>query len=155
MGEMTYSNKFIEGIRICSACNKSFEVKLFDVGSGFNINFLNCPHCGGRNDIWLLISNKPIIELQNQNQKLKEEVQLCEKLSTDIIVEKMLNESLSEELGRTSEQKETMYLQQISELKELLSQWQTAFHYRGQRLYEQDAQINVLKRQIRDLEGKK
>lgn len=64
MSEMTYSKRFINGLRICSECNKSFEVKLYDVGSGFNINFLNCPHCGKRNDIWLLIqeNDKPAID---------------------------------------------------------------------------------------------
>ena len=44
--------------RICEHCNKEYEVPLGRAGNASKdwiCNFTDCPHCGKRDDVWILI----------------------------------------------------------------------------------------------------
>ena len=48
----------LEGIimlSLCSACNKEYECGMDGCGAH---NFVNCPHCGVRNDRWILLKER-------------------------------------------------------------------------------------------------
>jgi hypothetical protein len=45
---------------ICSSCNKAFNLRNVDRNENNNTlttSFEDCPHCGARTDIWLLIKH--------------------------------------------------------------------------------------------------
>lgn len=46
--------------RICGECNREFEVSLDRAGNvskDLICNFMDCPHCGKRNDLWIMIKS--------------------------------------------------------------------------------------------------
>jgi vacuolar-type H+-ATPase subunit I/STV1 len=88
---------------------------------------------------------KTIQKLTAENERLKEEVGVCEKLSSDLRYNQFMVEWLGQECGKSRTKIDTEYEKQIYDLKQLLSQWQEAFHFRGERLYTQQAQIKILK----------
>jgi len=48
----------IECLRICAHCNKEYKLPLKTAGNATTDllhNFSNCPHCGVRDDVWILI----------------------------------------------------------------------------------------------------
>lgn len=95
---------------------------------------------------------KYVGDIEIENQKLKEEVEICEKLSADLVVTKVWLEGAEKECGKSWNKKQDEYEQQISDLKDLVSSWQNVFHHRGQRLHKQRAQIQALKAKVAELE---
>ena len=42
--------------KLCEECNKEFELHMDESYNGLVNNMQNCPHCGARNDTWIVIT---------------------------------------------------------------------------------------------------
>jgi ribosomal protein S27AE len=43
--------------RLCSSCNKEYQLDLYRAKDATAHNFGNCPHCGKRNDVWIRVEH--------------------------------------------------------------------------------------------------
>lgn len=74
---MSDLQKKVSIYRLCSSCNKDFELTMSRGGcndsSEIINNFQNCPHCGDRSDSWIRVVETDALKAQQSTIKELEE----------------------------------------------------------------------------------
>lgn len=72
-------------VKLCSYCNKEFELKRVEHNGCLRAsvtNFEDCPHCNKRNDTWISVKWAEL-KTNQSNPELEELLYCCDGLSTE------------------------------------------------------------------------